>query len=170
MFKIIRDPVEAAPRPITGPWDEGWALARYELNDPFHGYNEFWTPLGIRRTPVGELIEQVRSGSGAVEVETLAQAFSEHVYPRFGDVDLIAPASTITGSRVTGCEEVAKSIARRHGAELFDSMNTHAHAVKRNVLVIADVFAPDGGLRLACHVARTSLNASRLYLGALAWK
>lgn len=87
--------VEIAPEQVSGPWEEGWVLAKHSISSipvgvDEHGRMRFQTT----RTPLGELVYQFKNRGGAADdiVET-ALSFVRSRWPHHFDGVVAMPPS-----------------------------------------------------------------------------
>ncbi|RLE29426.1 hypothetical protein DRJ54_04650, partial [Candidatus Acetothermia bacterium] len=95
------------PRPLTGPWEAGWAL---DFHSRFAGAD--WS-----RTEVGELAYRFKYGGETALAETLADRFQVLVkaHPELAQVDAILPVPPSTPRPTDPVWTLATALGRRLG-------------------------------------------------------
>lgn len=75
--------VATNPMPISGPWDDGFALDLHTVNSQYLGDDAYGNPqFDTTRSPVGELLYQLKYRSDRSAAEALCQTAVEFVKNR----------------------------------------------------------------------------------------
>lgn len=80
------------PIPITGPWDEGFALDLHTVSSQYLGDDEYGNPqFDTKRSPVGELLFQLKYRSDKSVAAALCETAADFVKARRWAPDLVIP-------------------------------------------------------------------------------
>ena len=95
------------PRPLTGPWEAGWAL----------GFHSRFAGADWSRTEVGELAYRFKYGGETALAETLADRLQVLVkaHPELAQVDAILPVPPSTSRPTDPVRTLATALGRRLG-------------------------------------------------------
>ena len=188
-------------RQIYGPWDDGWVLDKHSKSSQYAGENEYGYPTyNTVRTEAGEATFQLKYRCDWSQIEPLAQAIADKIYPKLGRIGFIVPMPATNHRARQPVSEVAdrlgelldKPVFRNillkapNGASL-KNMNTKEEKVaaltgsfsvhdaiknegRWNVLVIDDLFHTGASMEMACNGLRTYKKVERIYVAALTWR
>lgn len=109
--------VPTSPIPLTGPWDEGFALDLHTVDSQYLGDDAYGHPqFETTRTPIGELLYKLKYRSDRSTVEALCQTAAEFIEDRGWDLNLIVPVPpSRSGRRFQPVPLLAKEIGRLLG-------------------------------------------------------
>lgn len=109
--------VPTSPIPLTGPWDEGFALDFHTVDSQYLGDDAYGHPqFETTRTPIGELLYKLKYRSDRSTVEALCQTAAEFIEDRGWDLNLIVPVPpSRSGRRFQPVPLLAKEIGRLLG-------------------------------------------------------
>ena len=80
------------PIPITGPWDEGFALDLHTVSSQYLGDDAYGNPqFDTERSPVGELLFQLKYRSDKLVAAALCETAADFVKGRRWTPDLVIP-------------------------------------------------------------------------------
>jgi competence protein ComFC len=113
--------VEISPRRLRGgPWTEGYALHIHMLSSSFVGYDEFGhARFDNLRSPVGELLYQLKYRSDQTAVDQLAEAAADFLKTWKPPVEGIVPVPPSLTRRNQPVIAVATALAERAGIPLL---------------------------------------------------
>jgi predicted amidophosphoribosyltransferase len=185
---------------IVGPWDQGWVLDKHTLSSICIGHVNGHPQFDTTRSEVGEATFQLKYRQDWKQVNPLAQALVDNIYPKFKSVGFIVPmpASTVRKRQpVTAVAETLGAIVKipvftdllrktPGGKSLKDmSLKTEKLAAigdsfsindeiegngPWNVLVVDDLFDTGASMETACKMLRKYKKVSKIYVAALTWK
>lgn len=193
--------MKVALRQVQGLWDAGWVLDKHTLNsqylgDDAYGHARFETT----RTEVGEATYQLKYKQDWGQVQPLAQAIADHIFPKLANVGFILPMPASAVRLRQPVAEVAEAlgkIVRRpvfldtlrkasNGKSLKD-LNTKEEKIEAigdditvnnqitnegawNVLVVDDLYHTGASMEAACKVLRAYSKVEKIYVAALTWR
>lgn len=139
MYRLRQVPIQISPKPLTGPWEAGFALDLHTTSSVFIGYNSYGHPeFDTRRPPVAKLLYALKNRGDQRCVEPLAEAavgFLRDWKPRV-DLMVAVPPSNAARKRQPVIE-VARAISRKTGLRIYE-----AGVVKvKSTPQLKDVFA-----------------------------
>lgn len=133
--------VKFSPIKILGRWKAGFALDWHTRSSEFVGYNEYGHPVfNTERSPVGELLYQLKNNGDLTAVGELLDAAETFVRQWNPDVDVIVPAPPSNPNRkVQPVFLVGEQLSSRLELEwAFDSI-----VKTRQTAQLKDVFGLD---------------------------
>jgi len=188
-------------REIQGPWDQGWALDKHSLKSTYIGDDEWGHPqFDTVRTEVGEATFKLKYRQDGNQVELLARALADNIYPKLQCIGFIVPMPASTVREHQPVTEVAKALGAIVKIPVFTDLLRKAHNGKKlkdlntkeekttaigdsfsindeitnegqwNVLVIDDLFHTGATMEAACKLLRTYRKVGRIYVAALTWR
>ncbi|MDK9723296.1 MAG: ComF family protein [Sterolibacteriaceae bacterium MAG5] len=188
-------------REIVGPWDEGWVLDKHSVGSVCIGHNEYGHPVfETTRTEVGEATFQLKYRGDWAQARQLAQAISDHIYPKLANVGFIVPMPASTQRPRQPVTEVANELGKLVKLPVFDklllktangkslkNLNTKDEKIEAigdsfnvndaitndgqwNVLVVDDLFHTGASMEAACKVLRAYPKVRKIYVVALTWR
>lgn len=188
-------------RHIRGPWDAGWVLDKHSVSSVCTGYDDWGHPqFDTTRTDVGEATFQLKYRSDWTQVQPLARAIAQYIYPKLPDVGFIVPMPASKYRPRQPVTEVANELGRLVGKPVYtdlllkaangqslknlntkdekieaigNSFSVHdviAGQVKLNVLIVDDLFHTGASMEAACKILRTHPKVHRIYVAALTWR
>lgn len=106
--------VETKPRQVYGPWNEGYALHVHMLSSTFIGYDGYGhARFDSQRSPVGELLFQLKYRGNKEAVDQLAEAASEFLEQWDPPIQGIVPVPPSVTRQSQPVIEVANALATR---------------------------------------------------------
>jgi len=188
-------------RQVQGPWDAGWVLDKHTLSsqyigDDAYGHARFETT----RTEVGEATYQLKYRQDWSQVQPLAQAIADHIFPKLADVGFILPMPASSARPRQPVAEVATTLGQIVGKPVFldtlrkagngkslKDLNTKEEKIDAigdgitvnneitnegswNVLVVDDLYHTGASMEAACRVLRTYSKVKKIYFSALTWR
>lgn len=188
-------------REIHGPWDSGWVLDKHMLKSTYLGEDAYGHPqFDNERTDVGEATYQLKYQSDWSQVERLAKALADHVYPKFRNVGLIVPMPATKTRRRQPVTEVVEELGKLVGTPVFTELLLKAPNGKslkdlstkqekidaiggslsvndciegddrHNLLLVDDLFDTGASMQAACKVLSAYPKVRKIYVAALTWK
>jgi hypothetical protein len=102
------------PRPLSGPWQEGWAL----------GFNSSFTGADWQRSPVGDLTHRLKYEADATAVQPLVeQALALcHEHPALAAVDVLVPVPPTTTRPLDPVNAFSEGLAAALGKPLLSAL------------------------------------------------
>ncbi|MBI5920893.1 MAG: ComF family protein [Betaproteobacteria bacterium] len=193
--------MKVALKEIHGPWDQGWVLDKHMLSSTFVGDDAYGHPrFNNVRTEVGEATYQLKYRQDWSQVEPLAQALAEYVFPKLKSVGFIVPMPATTVRQRQPVTEVAKAIGvimkipvfldllrkAKNGKSLKD-MNSKDEKMEAigdsfsvndeietdgqwNAVIVDDLFHTGASMEAACKVLRAYPKIKKIYVAALTWR
>jgi competence protein ComFC len=115
--------LEISPRRLKGGlWTDGYALHVHILSSRFIGYNEYGHPqFDSLRSPVGELLYQLKYRNDASAVDRLAEAAAEFLKKWNPPIEGIVPVPPSLSRKSQPVIAIAKALAERAGIPLWAS-------------------------------------------------
>lgn len=188
-------------RQIQGLWDDGWVLDKHTLHSQYMGDDAYGHPrFETTRTEVGEATYQLKYQHDWNQVQPLAQAIADHIFPKLANVGFILPmpASTVRPRQpVAGVASALGNIVNKpvfldtlrkasNGKSLKD-LNTKEEKMAAigdsitvnneitnegtwNVLVVDDLYHTGASMEAACKVLRAYSKVKKIYVAALTWR
>jgi competence protein ComFC len=99
---------------ISGPWDEGYALALHTLSSDFLGYDNFGNPqFDTKRTKLGELVFRLKNRRDEAAVAPIAEAVAAFVTEQKLKYDLIVPVPPSRERTFQPTVEIARAVSER---------------------------------------------------------
>ncbi len=107
--------VEINPRRLRGgAWNDGYALHVHTLGSTFIGNNQFGHPMfDTKRSPVGELLYQLKYRNDQTAVEQLVDAAEEFLKTWRPPIDAIVPVPPSATRKSQPVIAIAKTLAER---------------------------------------------------------
>jgi predicted amidophosphoribosyltransferase len=107
--------VEISPKRLQGgPWTDGYALHIHTLASAFIGNNEFGHPMfDTKRSPVGELLYQLKYRRDQTAVDQLAEAAETFLKMWRPPIEAIVPVPPSVARRDQPVIAVATALAKR---------------------------------------------------------
>lgn len=193
--------MKASLKVIHGPWDMGLVLDKHTVSSVCVGQNEYGHPVfETTRTDVGESTYQLKYKSDWNQIQPLAQAIAEHIYPRLQSVGFILPMPASTARKRQPVTDVAEALGKivnvpvftdtlrkaNNGKSLKD-LHTKEEKIEAignsfsinnqitdegawNVLVVDDLYHTGASMEAACKVLRTYPKVKKIYVAALTWR
>ena len=111
--------VEINPRRLQGPWADGYALHVHTLSSTYLG-DEFGHPtFDTKRSPVGELLYQLKYRNDQTAVDPLGEAAESFVKTTWRvPIDAIVPVPPSNLRKVQPVMVVAEALAARLGIQV----------------------------------------------------
>lgn len=193
--------MKVALKQIFGPWDAGWILDKHTLSSQCVGHNAQGHPVfDTTRTDVGEATFQLKYRSDWTQVQPLAQALADHVFPKLASVGFIVPMPASTARNRQPVTEIAESLGGIVGTVVFSDLLCKAangqslkdldtkpekmdaigdsFSVKDkitndgawNVLLVDDLYHTGASMEAACKVLRAYPKVKKIYVAALTWR
>jgi len=192
--------MQVSLREFHGLWDQGWALDKHSLKSTYIG-DEWGHPrFETVRTEVGEATFLLKYRQGWDQVQALAQALADNIYPKFKNVGFIVPMPASTARERQPVTEVAEALGaivkvtvftdllrKAHNGKKLKDLNTKAEKTealgdsfsvndeitndgKWNVLVIDDLYHTGATMEMACKVLRNYPKVGKIYVATLTWR
>ena len=188
-------------RQVQGRWDAGWVLDKHTLDsqylgDDAHGHARFNTT----RTEVGEATYQLKYQQDWGQVQPLAQAVADHIFPNLYEVGFILPMPASSVRPRQPVAEVATALGKivekpvfldtlrkaSNGKSLKD-LNTKEEKIEAigdgitvnneitnegawNILVVDDLYHTGASMEAACTALRAYSKVKHIYIAALTWR
>ncbi len=193
--------MKATLRQVRGPWDAGWVLDKHTLSSQYLGEDAFGhARFDTTRTEVGEATYQLKYKHDWDQVQPLAQAIAEHIFPKLADVGFILPMPASTVRPRQPVTEVAEALGKIVGKPVFSDMLRKASNSKSlkdlhtkeekieaigdgitvnnqitnegawNVLVVDDLYHTGASMEAASKVLRAYPKVKKIYVAALTWR
>jgi competence protein ComFC len=107
--------VEISPKRLQGgPWTDGYALHIHTLASAFIGNNEFGHPMfDTKRSPVGELLYQLKYRRDQTAVDQLAEAAEAFLKMWRPPIEAIVPVPPSVARKDQPVIAVATALAKR---------------------------------------------------------
>lgn len=119
---------------IEGNWDAGYALDKHMLRSTFLGNDEYGHPrFDNQRTEAGEAVYQLKYQQDWAQVQPLADAITDHIVPRFGQIGLVIPVPASKTRAKQPVYEVARAIAKKMKVKSFEGIVAKAVVEGANV-------------------------------------
>ncbi len=114
---MIQPMLPTNPIRLLGPWNEGFALDFHTINSQYLGDDAYGHPqFDTTRTPIGELLYQLKYGSDKTAIKALGQAAAEFIEDQNWNLNLIVPVPpSRSGRRFQPVPLLAEEIARLLG-------------------------------------------------------
>lgn len=188
-------------RQICGLWDDGWVLDKHSVGSVCIGHNEYGHPVfETTRTEVGETTFRLKYRSDWTQTKPLAQAITDHIYPKLANVGFIVPMPASTWRARQPVTEIANALGALVEVPVFDNvllkapngkslkdLNTKEEKIEAigdsfsvndaitndgrwNVLIVDDLFHTGASMEAACNVLRTYPKVRKIYVAALTWR
>lgn len=185
---------------IAGPWEQGWALDKHTLKSTYLG-DEYGHPrFENLRSEVGEATYQLKYRQDWSQVEQLAQALADNIYPKLERVGFIVPMPASTYRPRQPVTAIAEALGKIVGVPVFTDLLRKSYTGKSlkdlhtkeekaealgnsfsindqitndgkwNVLLIDDLFHTGASMEAACKALRTYPKVNRVYVAALTWR
>lgn len=186
---------------ISGLWDQGWALDKHivkstYLGDDAYGHARFDTV----RTEVGEATYQLKYQHDWNQVDPLAQALADYIFPKLDRVGFIVPMPASSPRPRQPVIEVAQKLGtivkrpvfidvllKAHNGKSLKDLNTKVEKVEAigdsfsindgidgngpwNVLVVDDLYHTGASMEAAFKVLHSYPKVGRIYVAALTWR
>ena len=193
--------MKVALRQVHGLWDAGWVLDKHTLSsqylgDDAYGHARFETT----RTEVGEATYQLKYKQDWNQVQPLAQAIADHIFPTLVNVGFILPMPASAVRPRQPVVEVATALGKIVGKPVFldtlrkasngkplKDLNTKEEKIEAigdgitvnneitnegawNVLVVDDLHHTGASMEAACKVLRAYSKVKKIYVAALTWR
>ena len=193
--------MKVALRQVQGPWDAGWVLDKHTLNSQYLGDDANGHPrFETTRTEIGEATYQLKYRHHWDQVQPLAQAIADHVFPKLADVGFILPMPASAVRPRQPVTEVAEALGKIVDKPVFADTLRKANTGKSlkdlhtkeekidaigdgitvnnqitnegawNVLVVDDLFHTGASMEAACKVLRAYPKVKKIYVAALTWR
>jgi competence protein ComFC len=105
--------VEIQPKRLKGPWADGYALHVHMLSSTFVGYNGPYPRFDSVRSPVGELLYQLKYRNDQTAVDQLAEAAEGFLKTWKPPLDAIVPVPPSIARTRQPVIAVATALAKR---------------------------------------------------------
>jgi predicted amidophosphoribosyltransferase len=181
------------PIPLSGPWDEGFALDLHTVGSQYLGDDEYGNPqFDTKRSPVGELLYQLKYRSDKSVAAALCETAADFVKSRRWAPDLVLPVPPSRPGRrfqpvpflaervakllgCASCEDcVAKIKATAELKSVYDYQERleklkDAYSVKtaktagRAILLVDDLYRSGATLEAVASALRSDGNAGRIF-------
>lgn len=103
--------MELDPKPLSGSWNEGWALDRQVLNSDFLGYGPFGhAQFDTTRTELGELVYRLKYRGDKSCLGPIAAAACGFIRGRGWAIDVIVPVPPSTNRSSQPVVEIAEAL------------------------------------------------------------
>lgn len=104
------------PRPLKGPWCEGYALDVHSTGSEFLGYDEYGhEQFDTMRTDVGELLYRVKYRGDETALNQLADVMAEFVRSKGISSEIIVPVPPTRYRRVQPLFKIVTALGQRLG-------------------------------------------------------
>jgi competence protein ComFC len=111
--------IEIHPRRLHGPWDDGYALDIHMRSSVYMGMDQWGhNRFENTRSPVGELLYQLKSHADQTGVDPLADAAAGFVRALRWTIDAIVPVPPSNARKSQPVMAVADAIAARLGVPI----------------------------------------------------
>lgn len=188
-------------REIYGNWDAGYALDKHVLSSRYIGGNEYGRPqFDTTRSEVGEALFQLKYRGDMAQVDKIATALAEEIYPKFADVGFIVPMPASTPRLVQPVTEIARNLSKLIDKPLVEGLLTKVpgggalkdmhdkgakvEALKGhfliddviqnagcwNALLVDDLFDTGASLEVATAALRTYPKVGKIFVATATWK
>lgn len=193
--------MKVALRKVDGPWAQGWVLDKHTIHSTPTGYDAYGhMQFDTLRTEVGEAMYQLKYKHDWNQVDGLAQAIADNVYPKLASVGFIVPMPASSHRPRQPVTAVAEALGQLVAAPVFTdllrkaangkslkNLGSKAEKVEAigdsfsindqiegdgpwNVLVIDDLYDTGASMEAACKVLRAYPKVKDIYVAALTWK
>ena len=118
--------IKINPRKITGKWQDGYALDQHTTGSTFIGHDSFGNPqFDTSRTPLGELLYQLKYRSDPKSIELIATVVAEFLRQWKPSVDSLIPVPpSNTTRKQQPVFDLAKATSERCGITLCENCIT----------------------------------------------
>lgn len=104
------------PRPLEGPWREGYALDVHSTGSEFLGYDEYGhEQFDTKRTDVGELLYRIKYKGDETALTELADVMAEFVKSKRISPEVIVPVPPTRVRRVQPLFRIVTALGQRLG-------------------------------------------------------
>lgn len=193
--------MKVALRQVQGPWDAGWVLDKHTLNSQYLGDDAYGHPrFETTRTEIGEATYQLKYKHDWDQVQRLAQAIVDHIFPKLANVGFILPMPASTVRPRQPVTEVAVALGaiidkpvftdtlrKRSDSKSLKDLHTKEEKIEAigdgitvnneitnegvwNVLVVDDLYHTGASMEAACKVLRAYPKVKKIYVAALTWR
>lgn len=193
--------MKVALRQVQGPWDACWILDKHTLNSQYLGDDAYGHPrFETTRTEVGEATYQLKYKHDWDQVQPLAQAIADHIFPKLDNVGFILPMPATAVRPRQPVAEVAEALGKIVNTPVFmdtlrkasngkslkdlhtkeekidaigDSITVNNQITNEgawNVLVVDDLYHTGASMEAACKVLRLYPKVKKIYFAALTWR
>lgn len=110
-------------RQLTGPWLQGWALDKHTISSTITGHYPNGYPIwDTKRPEAGEALFRLKYRFDWSQVEPLAAAMAEHIFPRLPHVGLIVPMPASKERTRQPVTEVAELLGAKTNTPVFTDL------------------------------------------------
>lgn len=186
---------------IVGPWDQGWALDKHILKSTYIGDDAYGHPrFDNVRSEIGEATYQLKYQQDWNQVELLAQALADNIFPKLNNVGFIVPMPASNPRQRQPVTEVAEKLGamvnkpvfghillKANNGKSLKDLNTKDEKVQAigdsfsvhdgisgdgpwNVLVVDDLFHTGASMEAAFNVLRSYQKVRKIYVATLTWR
>lgn len=176
-------------------------LDKHSIGSVCVGHNEWGHPVfETTRTEVGESTFQLKYRGDWGQVNPLAQAINEHIYPKLSKVGFVVPMPASTQRPLQPVTEIANELGRLVQVPVFNNLLLKAangkslkdlstkeekieaignafgvndeitNVGKWNVLLVDDLFHTGASMEAACNALRAYPKVGKIYVAALTWR
>ena len=112
--------VTIAPKPLKGPWKEGFALDLHTLSSDLIGYNEWGREVfDTKRSDMGELLYRLKYQSDKSVIRVITETAVEFIREQSWQADLIVPVPPSSQRSFQPVLVLAESVANALGIPYY---------------------------------------------------
>lgn len=187
-------------RQISGPWSQGWVLDKHTLKSTFLGNDDNGrAQFETVRSEAGQAAFLLKYRAQWDQVEPLACALSESIWPRLPSIGFIVPMPASRARQRQPVTEIARALGKLTGVPVFENLLSKAatgkllkdlgtkeekvaelqgkfslrdeirESGKWNVLLLDDLFDTGASMEEACKMLQTYSKVREVFVAALTW-